>query len=212
MITEKRGDLLNAKENIIAHQVNCKGVMGAGIAKLIKNNLLTGKQFDQYRKKCLSYGADLLGTCYLEPINGRQNQYVANLFGENIPTGKTLDTDYNALESAIINLKLTARQHQMSIAIPGYIGCGLAGGDWDYVYKYILVPHFKSYRYGLSIIYIMDSIRMLWKDFGDVPIDPVTECIEVAWHGFAPGTHREVIWKWFEDTFQISVAEDLMNC
>ena len=38
MITEKRGDLLNAKENIIAHQVNCKGVMGAGIAKLIKNN------------------------------------------------------------------------------------------------------------------------------------------------------------------------------
>ena len=41
MITEKRGDLLNAKENIIAHQVNCKGVMGAGIAKLIKNNLIS---------------------------------------------------------------------------------------------------------------------------------------------------------------------------
>ncbi|WP_411668007.1 hypothetical protein [Bacillus subtilis] len=36
MIKIIQGDLLEAKENIIAHQVNCKGVMGSGIALQIK--------------------------------------------------------------------------------------------------------------------------------------------------------------------------------
>ena len=41
-------------------------------------------------------------------------------------------------------------------------------------------------------------------------MNPETECIEQAWHGFSSGTHREEIWHWFEETFQISVAEALM--
>ena len=48
---------------------------------------------------------------------------------------------------------------------------------------------------------------MLWEDFGDVPMDPETECLEEAWHGFEAGTHREEIWSWFEETFHASVAE-----
>ncbi|MET3289633.1 UNVERIFIED_CONTAM: O-acetyl-ADP-ribose deacetylase (regulator of RNase III) [Brevibacillus sp. OAP136] len=31
----KKGDLLQASEPIIGHQVNCQGVMGSGIAKAI---------------------------------------------------------------------------------------------------------------------------------------------------------------------------------
>ncbi len=54
-----------------------------------------------------------------------------------------------------------------------------------------------------------DEIKDLWDEFGDVPMNPVTECIEVKWHGFPAGTHREDIWHWFEDTFGVSVA-DLM--
>ena len=41
-------------------------------------------------------------------------------------------------------------------------------------------------------------------------MNPETECIEQAWHGFSAGTHREEIWHWFEETFQISVADALM--
>ena len=44
-------------------------------------------------------------------------------------------------------------------------------------------------------------------------MNPETECIEQAWHGFSAGTHREEIWHcwhWFEETFQISVAQALM--
>lgn len=54
-------------------------------------------------------------------------------------------------------------------------------------------------------------IERLWLEFGDIPMDPETECIEMEWYGFPAGTHREVIWHWFEDTYDVSVAEDLMH-
>ena len=54
------------------------------------------------------------------------------------------------------------------------------------------------------------SVRNLWLEFGDVPMDPETECIEEEWNDFPAGTHREEIWIWFEETFNISVAMDLM--
>lgn len=57
----------------------------------------------------------------------------------------------------------------------------------------------------------MKEAKKLWLEFGDVPMNPDTECIEAAWHGFAVGTHREDIWHWFEETFDVSVAEDLMG-
>ena len=58
----------------------------------------------------------------------------------------------------------------------------------------------------------LPTIRKLWAEFGDVSMDPETECIDTNWNGFAVGTHREEIWHWFEETFNISVAVDLMCC
>ena len=52
--------------------------------------------------------------------------------------------------------------------------------------------------------------KELWSRFGDIPMDPETEEIECDWNGFKKGTHREEIWHWFEETFSVSVAEDLM--
>lgn len=57
----------------------------------------------------------------------------------------------------------------------------------------------------------LNYARELWVKFGDVPLDPITETIEIPWENFPVGTHREEIWHWFEETFHISVAEDLMN-
>lgn len=55
----------------------------------------------------------------------------------------------------------------------------------------------------------MKKVKELWNGFGNVPMDPETECIEEAWHGFPAGTNREEIWHWFEETFDVRVA-DLM--
>lgn len=53
--------------------------------------------------------------------------------------------------------------------------------------------------------------KELWKDFGNVPMNPETECIEEEWNGFPTGTHREENWHWLEEGFDLSVAEDLMG-
>nr|DAZ80638.1 MAG TPA: hypothetical protein [Caudoviricetes sp.] len=53
------------------------------------------------------------------------------------------------------------------------------------------------------------KVEALWEEFGDVPMNPETECIEEPWNGFPAGTNREEIWHWFEETFSVSVA-DLM--
>lgn len=52
-------------------------------------------------------------------------------------------------------------------------------------------------------------VKNLWTEFGDVPMDPETECLDAKWRYFPAGTHREEIWHWFEDTFNVRVA-DLM--
>lgn len=63
-------------------------------------------------------------------------------------------------------------------------------------------------------------IKDLWLKFGDIPMNPDTECMEtdfiprttngIMMAKFPSGTHREDIWHWFEEEFNISVAEDLM--
>lgn len=56
-----------------------------------------------------------------------------------------------------------------------------------------------------------EYIKNLWLEFGNIPMNPDTECIEEEWNGFAAGTHREEIWIWFEEFYGISVAKDLMG-
>lgn len=52
-----------------------------------------------------------------------------------------------------------------------------------------------------------DIARQLWLEFGDVPMNPITECIEEDWNQFPAGTFREDIWHWFENNFNIGVAQ-----
>lgn len=50
-------------------------------------------------------------------------------------------------------------------------------------------------------------IKNLWQEFGDVPMNPETECIESDFYIFPAGTHREEIWHWFEEEFGIPVSK-----
>lgn len=68
--------------------------------------------------------------------------------------------------------------------------------------------------------------KKLWVEFGDIPVDETGELLDETWtieNGLAPsesgrcstttfekGTDREYVWYWFEETFNISVATDLM--
>ena len=50
-IIYKKGNLLDAQTDVIAHQVNCQGVMGSGVAKQIKEKWPdVFKQYDYHVK------------------------------------------------------------------------------------------------------------------------------------------------------------------
>ena len=54
------------------------------------------------------------------------------------------------------------------------------------------------------------GVNELWSNLGDIPVDN-DNCIDIDWYLFDKGTHTDDIWLWFEDTFDVSVADDLMG-
>lgn len=56
----------------------------------------------------------------------------------------------------------------------------------------------------------LTAAKKLWEEFGNVPIDD-NDCIIDAWRSFGVGTCRFRIWQWFEQEFDVSVAEDLLG-
>lgn len=141
--TMHNGDLLNSTADVIAHQVNCLGKMGAGVAKDIRDKW--PDVYISYQDYCkrAENPQDLLGKVLLLPIGQGDvfSRVVANLFGQlstrnNTYVGRV--TDYTALESAMRKtLALMKAYGYKSIAMPYKIGCGLGGGDWDKVEEII---------------------------------------------------------------------------
>ena len=123
-----KGSLLDAETDYICHQVNCKGVMGAGLALAIR--MVYPTAYSKYRYACLHTDKDLLGCVQ---IIGR----VINIFGQrDYSCQGPRKTDYTALETAFKKLhnKLPLDK---SLAFPYGFGCGLAGGNWDVVFDLI---------------------------------------------------------------------------
>ena len=144
MIVMSKGDVLKSNCDIIVHQVNCKGVMGAGLAKQIREEYPI--VYEQYKEFCKK--DDLLGKVQFVPI--AYKKYVCNLFGQLSYGRNSLQTDYEAFEKAICEIKDIASEHDFSIAIPYGIGCGLAGGDWNVIYGILC----KQFEYSKVYCYI----------------------------------------------------------
>jgi O-acetyl-ADP-ribose deacetylase (regulator of RNase III) len=122
------GDLLEAKEDILCHQVNCLGQMGAGLAFMIR--LKYPKVYSNYRLLCEETvrKKDLLGAVQIVSVGDRS---IANLFGQYEYGYAQCNTDYEAFEKAMRSLKDLASDK--TLAFPYRIGCGLGGGDWGII-------------------------------------------------------------------------------
>ena len=154
MIKSVLGDATKQGTKVLAHQTNCIGVMGAGIARQIKMQLMTVEDFNQYKNLCKWKGATLLGKVQFLNL---ENCILANVFGENVPTGRKLDTDYNALRTGLITVHNYCKENNYDVTIPGLMGCGLAGGDWDYVLNQIIKPIFGDSEVQLTIAYFEEE-------------------------------------------------------
>ena len=139
------GDLLNAPERIIAHVVNCMGVMGGGVALQIRKKY--PEVYTEYKEFCDNKRPDggkednrmytMLGVA--DFVETRDHTFVYNLFAQfNYGTEKR-QLDYDALTECLndmcqqINTYANFRDVEKKVAIPYMIGCGLAGGDWSKV-------------------------------------------------------------------------------
>lgn len=140
MIKFFNGDLLKSGCDIICHQVNEYGVMGAGIAKQIKEKY--PKAFADYTKAITGENLPLIALSK-QP----DGIVVANMFTQR--NGKTdLELLHNAavlLSMQIIDLFITKLKfNEMTgvffdrpfrVGIPYKYGCGIAKGDWENVLK-----------------------------------------------------------------------------
>ena len=144
MIKVIKGNIVEAQTDVIAHQVNCQGVMRTGVAKDIRAKW--PKVYNRYRKIYGRYYKFLrcyynLGKCQYISIKSSQNvlpRYIVNLFAQDDYgyDGKQY-TDLDALESCFANLGVFCEKNNYSLALPYKIGCGRGGADWDEIYKLI---------------------------------------------------------------------------
>ena len=134
-------DILNAKENIIVHQVNDRGYMGAGLALQIKNKY--PNVYSSYRKHA---NEQALGKIQLIKIN--EHQMICNMFSQRGISRTHKTTDYELMKECLKKLAKLEQDTHITIAIPYKIGCGLAGGDWNIVLKLIqeLIPNAVIYK------------------------------------------------------------------
>ena len=163
MIKEVIGDILETECKVIAHQVNCVGVMGSGVARCIKNKW--PEIFTGYLDTIRSLDHECLGGCLI--LEAAPGKYVANLFGQYFyngyykntedyykhpyykrpgidSSGKLRFTNYEALFTSLNTLKSEMEKYKVdSVSFPYKIGSDRGGGNWEIV-KTMISEIFKD--------------------------------------------------------------------
>lgn len=122
IIIKLGGNILEAKEYMIAHQCNCISTSGKGLAKLI---------FEKYPEADIYVNRikiDKPGTNKIIETKGKK---IINMFGQYNP-GKGYGKENKTIRLMWFKscLDLLEIKKGESIAMPYLIGCGLAGGNW----------------------------------------------------------------------------------
>lgn len=151
MIKEIQGNLLTCGAGIICHQVNFEGIMGGGVALSIRNKLLLENGlYQQYQTYCAVFREAAIGTILMQET---PEVIVADLFCQRAFGSEKGLTDYDAMEECLRTVKLYAlKRRNLKVAVPGYMGCGIAGGDWARV-LHILKKVFEDSAVELTIVY-----------------------------------------------------------
>lgn len=114
-------DILTIKRGIIVHQVNCKKVMGKGLAREIRREY-PQHYFDYLKKE------PQLGDIIVTKINPQL--FIVGIYGQDNYGYGGCFTNYDAFQKGFLRIRELAEKEKLSIYVPYKIGCGLAGGDW----------------------------------------------------------------------------------
>lgn len=132
-----KGNIVEATEPIIIHQVNCQNAMGSGVAKALYERWSEVKR--EYHDYCVTMAEfglskeELLGQICPVEVDGKT---IINCFSQlTYGNDGRQHTDYNAVEECFNKIVLNFPYG--TIAIPYLYGCGLGGGDWEIVSEII---------------------------------------------------------------------------
>jgi O-acetyl-ADP-ribose deacetylase (regulator of RNase III) len=132
----KQGDLFASTDALIAHGVNCQGVMGSGVAKIIKERF--PKAFDDYRR-AWKVGKTLgdVEVTELEDVK------IAHLFTQqNFGNDGAKYVSYEAVRSCFKKLNYYCSRYRVKTVAMPKIGAGLGGGHWPTIER-ILIEEFN---------------------------------------------------------------------
>ena len=118
------GNLLDQSPGVLCHQVNLRGIMGAGIALQIRQKWPA--VHDDYVRYCRKGAA--VGDVLFSPV--RPDLFVANLFGQMDEPVNGSVTNYIAYGGMLEKVHVFAWSRGLPIYLPHGIGCGIAGGTW----------------------------------------------------------------------------------
>ena len=136
MIHHVQGNLLLSDCNVIAHQSNCMGGFGSGIAGQIR--YMFPQALAVFEADTRTPQQKLGSLCWADcvtPDNARE-MVVFNLYGQfNYGPKGQLYTRYPMLEKAIDEMRFMLKSYNqpVKLGMPYKIGCDLAGGDWEVV-------------------------------------------------------------------------------
>ena len=146
-IKEVRGDLLAYDAKVRCHQVNCRGVMGAGLAKQVKEKY--PEAYEQYKALCDQFGSSLLG--HTQFVICHDGTVIANLFAQDGYGTDAVQTVMGALDDCLSQVANFCFRIDAKPAFPKLMGCGLAGGNWDDVSK-LIAQYFDFKSAGCTIV------------------------------------------------------------
>lgn len=146
MLTYIQGNLFDTTDEIICHGCNARGVMGSGVAKIIR---------DTYPEAFIKYKIihDLTGL-YLgqNVIVKTSNKIIFNMITqENFGTDK-VQVSYQAIDKCFRQLRLFMEEYGYTNASIPKIGAGLAGGDWDIISE--IISNIFNDNLNITVYYI----------------------------------------------------------
>ena len=118
-------NILDIKKGVIIHKVNNSGIMDGEITKKIVS------RYPEHNDDYIRAGK-FMGTIVITAVNDD-----LGIMGFVVQDGEKID--YQSFEMCLERLRrIHSCDETIEFYMPVKIGCGLAGGDWNIIYKMIL--------------------------------------------------------------------------
>jgi O-acetyl-ADP-ribose deacetylase (regulator of RNase III) len=132
MIQIVKANIFTTGAKYICHQTNCISIGAAGLAKNIFNNYPYSDCYSNRKLKSIPGTIQVCG-------DGLKQRYIINMFGQYYPGIATSDINdtIEARKKYFFNclMEIAKINDLQSIAFPEKVGCGLAGGDWEWYFN-----------------------------------------------------------------------------